>query len=439
MRALVLSFDRLPSHLLSCLGNEWIETPNFDQLAATARVYEQHYAEIPAPVGPAHPWWTGRFEFFQSAPNSNSIWESRRVANIATQLITERREGLPVELFDQVQEVSGVDGFDAELNQAPFAALIDAALDALSSSHSSQLLWLHSRGVPDPWLPPQFFAELYVDELDDDPLKTIVPQDDDAPPAPVDALSQAALAFLDQVRSDPETAALIFSERLYGSNDDDISDPENSDESAAAESVTSDPETDALLRRLSKFVFGGYVSLLDHHLGRLLAALRTSPEPVVLIVTAAAGQSFGESDAFSTVPATAFAREQLSDAALRTPLFLWSNDPNACGSRHQQFVQPSVIPQLLQQWFQGSGRLQDLNVPPLDHVLHLSPDGAIGYRESRQLLAASSLEALEPEPESAALALYLKPSDAWNLADIAAQTPHEVDRLRELLHVLTRK
>ena len=45
MKAVVLTFDRLPAHLLGCYGNEWTETPGFDRLASLGSVFDQHFAE----------------------------------------------------------------------------------------------------------------------------------------------------------------------------------------------------------------------------------------------------------------------------------------------------------------------------------------------------------------------------------------------------------
>ena len=52
MRLIVLTFDRLPARLLACYGNEWMETPAFDQLAARSTVFEQHFAELPGEQAP---------------------------------------------------------------------------------------------------------------------------------------------------------------------------------------------------------------------------------------------------------------------------------------------------------------------------------------------------------------------------------------------------
>ncbi len=60
MNAIVVTFDRLPVGFLSCCGNGWIATPNFDRLAARSAVFEQHFADGIASDPASQSWWTGR-------------------------------------------------------------------------------------------------------------------------------------------------------------------------------------------------------------------------------------------------------------------------------------------------------------------------------------------------------------------------------------------
>src|SRR5215468_4085313 len=60
MNAVVVAFDRLPISFLGFHGNAWIDTPNFDRLAAGSAVFEQHYADELAPALFQRGWWSGR-------------------------------------------------------------------------------------------------------------------------------------------------------------------------------------------------------------------------------------------------------------------------------------------------------------------------------------------------------------------------------------------
>ena len=44
MNALVVTFDQLPASILGCYGNEWIETPHCDRLAASGLVSDHCWA-----------------------------------------------------------------------------------------------------------------------------------------------------------------------------------------------------------------------------------------------------------------------------------------------------------------------------------------------------------------------------------------------------------
>ncbi|MBM4074150.1 MAG: hypothetical protein FJ267_00725, partial [Planctomycetes bacterium] len=45
MQAIVVTFDQFATSAMGCYGNEWVETPNFDRLAAEGIVFDQHFAE----------------------------------------------------------------------------------------------------------------------------------------------------------------------------------------------------------------------------------------------------------------------------------------------------------------------------------------------------------------------------------------------------------
>ncbi len=456
MRAIVLTFDRLPAHFLSCLGNEWVETPAFDRLAAKSRVFEQHFAEIPDQAGPAHPWWRGTCEFFNAADrDTTSPLQHLRIAGVRSCLLAEQLEGLPTELFEESEQFDGTDGLQVAPDQTPIARLVQAAIERLRqpASDENSVLWLHSRGVPDPWLAPRAFAELYLDELAPEPEE---PQDEDAdfppPPSTESTLSDVAMQWLDQCSEDADIASVVLSERLFNVLDDEEDGDASNDESAddasdalATPAADEDPEMAQMLRRISKLVFGGYVSLLDHWLGRLIAEIEVRAEPTLLIVTAAMGQAFGEREDISVQTEHALAPQDLQDAIVRTPLIVWRSDSKSFGSRHQELHLPQDVPTTLLDWFgiapqgpiSGLSLLQD---PGHSHALSLSPNGAVGIRDPHWLLVADSAAGFAPSATAAELAdstdslkLYVKPSDQWNVFDVSAQEPDEVARLTDLL------
>src|SRR5579864_2043193 len=60
MNAIVVTFDRLPLGFLGCCGNGWIETANFDRLAAQSVLFHQHFSGHPTAQGTSQAWWNGR-------------------------------------------------------------------------------------------------------------------------------------------------------------------------------------------------------------------------------------------------------------------------------------------------------------------------------------------------------------------------------------------
>jgi hypothetical protein len=154
MFAVVLTFDRLPCAALGCYGNEWIDTPHFDRLAAEGFVFDAHVAS--------------------SLHGTSSIADAENwsaAAGVDAAHIREDRAqwhwpGAPK---SEVRRVLGRDGVDASPREWPFSQLLQAGQRWLAESAKSQrrLLWLHSAGIPLPCLVPPDVEALYVDEFAD--------------------------------------------------------------------------------------------------------------------------------------------------------------------------------------------------------------------------------------------------------------------------------
>src|SRR5258707_15625555 len=59
MKAIVLVAKGLHLGYVGCYGNDWVQTPNLDQLAAEGIVFDQHFADQPDAVGAQRAWQTG--------------------------------------------------------------------------------------------------------------------------------------------------------------------------------------------------------------------------------------------------------------------------------------------------------------------------------------------------------------------------------------------
>jgi len=481
LKAVVLTFDRMPAHLLGCYGNEWTETPGFDRLAALGSVFDRHFAEVPGPVGPNHSWWTGQFEFFGENGSGRSAsdgdaqnWIQRLTAQgIQCRLVAEDSEGLPNELFSASEAVGGEVGLGAEHDEVPIARLIrrgieilsgDLSTDSSSSDDNSrpELLWLHSRGVPSPWLPPRLFAELYLDELEEI----------------VDGESGSEIAgnLVSQFEHDPDLVRLLLSDwRRDVESEDDSDDSSDSSKTAVPVSDAEPDEIDSpeIERQISRLVFAGYVSMIDRWLLKLLETIESSDEQILLVVSANQGHSFGETaDLLPDAVAQSIRLSGEADAALhtqltgslndtevRTPLLIaeFSNPSGgqAFGSRQAALVQPVDVAVTLEHWLtahwltdagdQNSAERENSTDQSLlaaisgttpagrEVAFHLGPDGQLGIR-NRHWALATSVEALnEPDNADADVRLFAKPDDQWDVHDVSSQYTGEVKALLDQL------
>ena len=470
MKAVVLTFDRLPTHLLGCYGNEWTESPGFDRLASLGSVFDQHFAEVPGPVGPDHAWWTGRFEFF-SNPESDrhngdataQNWIQKLVQNgVKCRLLAENTEGLPTELFYSSEAVGGVTGLNAAHDDVPIARLIQRGVEILENDGSTseppdgesspELIWLHSAGVPSPWLPPRLFAELYLDELEE----------------VVDGESGSEIAsdLVGQFENDPDLVRLLLSDwRREVEADSDLDDGS----SQSPESDAEDIESPELERQISRLVFAGYVSMIDRWLLKLLEAVERSDEHILLVVSANQGHSFGETVDLVPDPlgAAAFGDDgsaesgpragqqgALYDSEVRTPLlmaeFSESADGPAFGSRHSALVQPVDLAATLADWVSrglAGNSLQQTGSAGVSllaalaggtpegrpSAFSLGPDGQLGVRNRNWALTASADAFCEGDLIETEVQLFAKPDDQWDVHDVSSQYREEVSSLLDML------
>ncbi len=173
MIAIVLSFDCFPLRMLGCYGNNWIETPNFDLLAAQSAVFDQAYsADVDAPT---ENWLRGCFRFPHPPPShqqQSSLLDLLHQRGVSTHLIRESAaDAMPEGSgFQHVTEVGDSTDRSTPPEATPFARLIQRACEELDGlekdAASDRLLWLHGRGLTIPPLPPVGLASLYFDLLE---------------------------------------------------------------------------------------------------------------------------------------------------------------------------------------------------------------------------------------------------------------------------------
>src|SRR5258708_40202952 len=87
MKILVITASGLRPDFLGCYGNEWADTPAFDQLAADGIVFDQHHANWPDGAGACHAWRSGCYR--QLNPPASDLLQQLHGAGVKTCLIAD--------------------------------------------------------------------------------------------------------------------------------------------------------------------------------------------------------------------------------------------------------------------------------------------------------------------------------------------------------------
>jgi arylsulfatase A-like enzyme len=426
MNAIVITFDRLPTSFLACYGNSWIETPNFDRLAARSATFHQHFAESLTLDTVRHAWWSGCYECRRSGEPQTcdllpALFASR---GIAVRLLLESgaqddqsaRE--LSRLFPNCAAlVAGADGLDVSPDDTPFLRLVARAqrdLRLLRTSRSEPwLLWIKSRGVPTPWLPPTEYARRFLDIEEDEPEEE---------PADESADEDDETAELDDEESDGT---------LLEMSDSQFEDLLRSAAALPQSRALRDAMTD-FDRALTRKVLGGYVALLDTGLGRLLETIEQSAasSPTLVLLTAAQGLSARDSGVLRDE------WEQSADEVVHTPLMIRPAGLNH-GMRRQSLTLPLDLFPTLLEWFGVEGpatALEGQSLLPAIRGQQSEPRrlafGADG--QSIQTVRSAEYYFVQKSAEQGnepSRRLFAKPEDAWEVNDLAGQLPQLVEDL----------
>ncbi|MGE5191900.1 MAG: sulfatase [Deltaproteobacteria bacterium] len=411
---MVVSFDHLHAGFLGCCGNDWIETPNFDRLAAEAVFFDQHFCENLDPAAANHAWWTGQYQFPLDEKHqraSASFVEILHARSVTSCLVVEsdgRDETTVAPPFGEVLTVRGTDGFDVAENETPFARAVTRCSDWLREGAGAMgpaLLWIKSRGVPTPWVPPQAFAELYLDEFGLAEEATTVEELDD---------------------------------------DDDV---EASSPAPAEEEAPSGERDGSLDWRYAAAMYVAYMTLVDRWLGMLLATLNESPdwEDALLIVTTGAGQALGEHAPLGDETPL------LRSESVQTPMWIRVPGSDQGGTRRQALAQTVDLPPTLLEWFCGADGIRNSETgpaPPLAgrSLLPLLRNEPVAPREFVVLgndraewgIRTSDFFYVEPGDQNAKpvpppARLFEKPHDRWDQSDVRSQYPQVAEKLQGML------
>lgn len=462
MNVIVIACNGLHLGFLGPYGNGWIETPHLDRLAAEGVVFDFHFPENLTTLPTRRTWWTGRYGF----PDPELGWTPLRVdepilpallwdQGVRSALISDvpylREPGHGYgRAWDEVRWVRGsgydpfitaddprargariedepglrmppdddpfienwrqrwsrflrnraVLGFDQDESRTGVARTVTAAiewLEGLGAEPTPFLLWLDLFSPHGPWALPEPYRDQYAavgpDEFELGEEGDIV-EDDDA----------------DEGMTLEEAAVLL-----------DVP-------PGAIGEVLSEAE----LLRLRR-TYAGAVTLLDHQLGALFAALKRTGrfDDTLVVFTADQGEPLGEHGFVRRF------RPWLYEELIHTPLIVRMPKGAYGGTRHRALVQTvDLLPTVL----------AALGLPPCEtaHGHDLLPlirgeqtkvrdYACMGMDVEEFAIRAHHWHLILPievDPdEPRAVELYRKPEDRWDQNDVAAQEPDVADHL----------
>jgi arylsulfatase A-like enzyme len=303
------------------------------------------------------------------------------------------------------------------------------------------LLWLHSRGIPEPWYPPAEYQDLYFPEFglaDDEEEVAESDENEEDDLEEGDLEEDSADGFGEGLEGDDETPALTeYAERGTALGAEEVVE--------AGDRVENDLEPDdELQRRLGRALYAACATAVDRLVGRVVTALRETGvlDECLLVISAARGQALGEHTPIGIDP-------ELPHAELtHVPLLVRGPNPDWEGVRHRALVQPADVRGLVLDWLSPGGVGGDspswmtrmlgtaqLSANSSPTTVDESPRVAIaGWRDRGWMVRDRNAVYLCPwaipehgdDPEGR---LYALPADRHEFADILGQAADEAARL----------
>lgn len=374
--AIVLVVDRLGAGYLGPYGNTWIDTPNFNRLAAESLLFEFAMADSPHLPLLYRSYWKGLHAMSDDTA-ADSLPESLVATDIHTAVVTDDQA---------VAELKWIDAFDERITLSPtpaaetaedvsltqMAHLFASAVDWLAKAPEPFLLWVHSRGMAGSWDAPLDLRNQFADEDDPTPPDTVTP--------PVMRL---------EAEHDPD--------ELLG----------------------------------LQHAYAGQVRLLDTCIGVLLDAIQTMPgrENSLLAVTSPRGYPLGEHGRVGQCD------ETLYGELLNVACFLRFPDGAGAAARCHYLVQPPDVFSTLLDWFglaAGDESVWSASlIPTLDDVQPSGRDRACSISEGHRAIRTPAW-LLQRHPDSKR-ELYAKPGDRWEANEVADRCEETADELDALL------
>jgi arylsulfatase A-like enzyme len=265
------------------------------------------------------------------------------------------------------------------VRQTQLAEMFTAAAEWLSDANTPFLLWVHAEGMQGLWDAPFELRTRWSDEDDPDPPSFVEP--------PVRMLAE---------ETDPDELLGVM------------------------------------------HAYAAQVAVLDECLEWFLAAFLESPRSrdTLLLFMSPRGYPLGEHRHVGSVDHAVYGE------LLRTPLLM--RFPNARGAacRSQAIVQPPDFFASLMEWLGGpiTPRAWGRSLLPLAEGDEWPRDRALAVHGAERAIRTPAwfLRRAAPESESepAAIELYVKPDDQWEVNEVSDRLPHVVEELLSVLQNL---
>ena len=374
--AVVLVIDQLGANFLGAYGSTLFETPNFNRLAAESLLFDQAIAASPNLVQAYDQFW-GNSEEKNWLETIGEAGYSPVLLSDASELLLHDSSKyfdriLPFEKLNNDRPAGGME-------QTELAHFFAQAAQAIASLENGSCLWLHSSGLSGAW------------------------------DAPLELRNQLANS------EDPEPPH--WCEPPSGWFDPNHDDP------------------DQLLSYQQ--VCAAQVTLIDDFLGVVLDLMETGlGKSTVLCLLSPRGYPLGEHGIVGSDPTHDF--EQCHGESLHVPMMIRTPDREGYASfrslRSGALVQPSLVTQLLQDWFSGDEPMQEA----LRHFAFQFPEKnkEVAWTKSGDVNALQT-HAWKLIVEGDRTSLYVKPDDRWEVNDVSRRCPSIVESMENVMNDLT--
>lgn len=314
MKAVVIIISDLRLDFIGCYGNDWVETPALDRLAAEAIVFDRHYAECPEPDA-AHRAWRGGVH--HPASTDVDLVRLLKAQGVFTSLVTDDRLPPSADFSQDWNHTVSIPAERGKKRNAFFEKGFAKLLGTLKKQES-WLTWVELAQLQTPWNIPQEYLDRYFDAESAE-------EDDDDDDEEVGAAAQAPL--------------LDFPAGLIPATDDET------------------------FLRLQKS-YAACVTYVDEQLGFLIDALHKAEldGDTLLIVTADRGLPLGEHGLVGHV------RPWLHDELVHVPFIMRLPDGAQAGRRVNALSQHAdLLPTLLDLFGLSSPAMAGHSLLPLAH------------------------------------------------------------------------